>query len=56
MELETINASLQKEVENYMSADEQARALLNRRKKMTELLNHVEGKLEATGSTIAHLR
>ena len=38
MELESVNKVLQQEIENYLCVDEQARLLLDRRKKMTELL------------------
>lgn len=56
MELESINKVLQQQIQNYLCVDEQARLLLDRRKKMTELLGNVSCKLEASGSSIAHLR
>lgn len=56
MDLENVNGALQHQIEKYLSADEQARLLLDRRQKMVQLLENVGTKLYATSSTISHLR
>lgn len=40
-----MNKALQKNIETYIIYDEEARMLLDRRQKMTELLEDVSGKL-----------
>lgn len=56
LEYERVNKDLQKEVENYMACDEEARALLNRKETMKGLLEQVAGRLSKTEEQIAHLR
>jgi hypothetical protein len=43
-----VNKTLQKNIETYITYDEEARMLLDRRQKMTELLQDVSGKLIKT--------
>lgn len=56
LEYERINKDLQKEVENYIACDEEARSLLNRKEAMRTLLQQVSTKLHKTEEQIAHLR
>lgn len=56
LEYEKLNLELQKEIENYIDTDEQARNRLNRKDAMRSLLEQVSIKLEKTGDQIAHLR
>ena len=56
LEYEKVNKELQREVENYMQYDEDARNMLNRREAMVKLLDTVSTRLNATGENIAHLR
>lgn len=56
LEYERINKELQNEVENYISCDEEARAMLNRRDSMKTLLEQVSSRLAKTEEQIAHLR
>lgn len=56
LEYERINKDLQKEVENYIACDEEARSLLNRKEAMRGLLDQVSTKLHKTEEQIAHLR
>lgn len=56
LDYERVNKDLQKEVENYIACDEEARALLNRKDTMRGLLEQVAGRLSKTEEQIAHLR
>jgi len=56
LEYEKINKELQKEVENYIECDEEARSMLNRKDAMRSLLDEVSSKLHKTEEQIAHLR
>ena len=56
LEYEKINKELQKEVENYIECDEEARSMLNRKEAMRNLLDEVSSKLHKTEEQIAHLR
>ena len=56
LEYERVNKELQKEVENYIACDEEARALLNRKESMSGLLEQVAGRLAKTEEQISHLR
>lgn len=55
LELESVNKTFQKQIETYINCDEEARILLDRKQKMTELLQSVGSKLSKTESAIAHL-
>lgn len=55
LQLESVNKVLQKQVENYINCDEEARIILDRKQKMSELLQTVSTKLNKTESAIAHL-
>lgn len=55
LQLENVNKALQKNIEEYIACDEQARYLLDRKQKMTEILQTVGVKLSKTESAIAHL-
>ena len=48
LEYEKINKDLQQEVENYIACDEEARAMLNRKEAMRNLLDQVTSKLQKT--------
>ena len=48
LEYEKINKELQREVENYIECDEEARSMLNRRDAMRNLLDEVSSKLHKT--------
>ena len=56
MELRKVNETLKSQIQNYITCDEEARILLDRKQKMTELLNTVDSKLLKTIEPIAHLR
>lgn len=56
LEYERINKDLQKEIENYIECDEEARHMLNRKEAMRSLLDQVSVKLQKTEEQIAHLR
>lgn len=56
LEYERINKDLQKEIENYIECDEEARNMLNRKESMRGLLEQVAHKLHKTEEQIAHLR
>lgn len=56
IEYERVNKDLQKEIENYILYDEQARNKLNRKDAMRNLLDVVSNRLNQTGEHIAHLR
>jgi phage shock protein A len=56
LEYERVNKDLQKEVENYIACDEEARTLLNRKEVMKTLLQQVSIKLHKTEEQISHLR
>lgn len=56
LEYERVNKDLQKEVENFIACDEEARSLLNRKDSMRGLLEQVAGRLAKTEEQIAHLR
>jgi chromosome segregation ATPase len=56
LEYERINKDLQKEIENYIECDEEARHMLNRKETMRSLLDQVSVKLQKTEEQIAHLR
>jgi hypothetical protein len=56
LEYERINKSLQKEVENFISCDEEARSILNRKEAMIGLLEEVTSKLAKSEEQISHLR
>ncbi len=56
LEYERVNKDLQKEVENYIEYDEEARTMLNRKDAMRSLLDQVSTKLKKTEDQIAHLR
>ena len=56
LEYERVNKDLQKEVENYIACDEEARSLLNRKENMRGLLEQVAGRLSKTEEQISHLR
>ena len=56
MELKKVNETLKNQIQNYITCDEEARILLDRKQKMTELLNTVDSKLLKTIEPIAHLR
>ncbi len=56
IEYERINKELQREIENYMQSDEDARSMLNRRDAMRSMLDTVTARLSQTGENIAHLR
>lgn len=47
---------MQREIENYMQYDEDARNMLDRKTAMKNLLDTVTSRLGQTGSHIAHLR
>ena len=47
---------MQKELENYMVIDEEAREMLDRREKTFGILTNTHEKLSKTGEHIAHLR
>lgn len=48
LEYERINKDLQKEIENYIECDEEARNMLNRKEAMRSLLDQVSVKLQKT--------
>lgn len=48
LQLESVNKVLQKQVENYINCDEEARIILDRKQKMSELLQTVTTKLSRT--------
>ena len=48
LEYERVNKELQKEVENYIECDEEARSMLNRKDAMRNLLDQVSTKLHKT--------
>jgi hypothetical protein len=56
LEYERVNKDLQKEIENYIECDEEARNMLNRKETMRGLLEQVATKLHKTEEQIAHLR
>lgn len=56
MEAERMNCELQKELENYIVLDQEARKMLNREERMVGLLDSVGERLKATGNNISHLR
>lgn len=56
METERKNKEMQKELENYMVIDEEAREMLDRREKTFGILTTVHEKLTTTGDQISHLR
>lgn len=56
LEYERVNKDLQREVENYIECDEEARSMLNRKEAMKNLLTQVSSKLHKTEEQIAHLR
>lgn len=56
LDYERVNKDLQKEVENYIACDEEARSLLNRKDNMRGLLENVSGRLSKTEEQISHLR
>lgn len=56
LEYERVNKDLQREIENYIECDEQARNMLNRKEAMRDLLSQVAVKLQKTEEHIAHLR
>ena len=56
LEYERVNKELQKEIENYIECDEEARHMLNRKDAMRSLLDQVSVKLQKTEEQIAHLR
>lgn len=56
LEYERVNKDLQKEIENYIECDEEARSMLNRKDSMRSLLDQVTVKLQKTEEQIAHLR
>ena len=56
LEFEKLNEQLQREIENYIDTDEEARKLLDRKNVMKTLLEQVNTRLEKTGEQIAHLR
>ena len=56
LEYERVNKDLQKEIENYIECDEEARNMLNRKESMRTLLDQVSVKLQKTEEQIAHLR
>jgi predicted nucleic acid-binding Zn-ribbon protein len=56
IECERINSEMQKEIENYIQADEEARHMLDRKSDMRKMLETVTVRLGQTGSHIAHLR
>lgn len=56
LEYERVNKDLQKEIENYIECDEEARHMLNRKDAMRSLLDQVSVKLQKTEEQIAHLR
>lgn len=55
IQLENVNKILQRHIENYIACDEEARIMLDRKKRMTELLETVTSKISKTESAIAHL-
>jgi DNA repair exonuclease SbcCD ATPase subunit len=56
IEFEKVNKDLQREIENYIASDEEARSMLNRRDAMRNMLDTVTARLSQTGENIAHLR
>ena len=48
LQLENVNKVLQKQIETYINCDEEARILLDRKQKMTELLQTIGSKLSKT--------
>lgn len=56
IECEKVNKELQREIENYIQSDEEARSMLNRRDAMRNMLDTVTARLTQTGEPIAHLR
>lgn len=56
LEYERVNKDLQREIENYIECDEEARHMLNRKEAMKSLLDQVSVKLQKTEEHIAHLR
>lgn len=56
LDYERVNKDLQKEIENYIECDEEARNMLNRKENMRCLLDQVSTKLQKTEEQIAHLR
>ena len=56
METQRRNKEMQKELENYMIIDQEAREMLDRREKTFGILTVVHQKLGRTGENIAHLR
>ncbi len=55
LEYEKINRELQNEAQHYLQCDEEARAILNRRDRIVNILNEVNIKLNRTGDPISHL-
>ena len=56
LECEKVNAEMNREIENYIQYDEEARSLMDRKTAMRKMLETVNAKLGQTGSHIAHLR
>jgi hypothetical protein len=48
LEYERVNKDLQREIENYIECDEEARNMLNRKESMRTLLDQVAVKLQKT--------
>ena len=55
LEYEKINREFQNEAQHYLQCDEEARAILNRRERILNVLNEVNVKLNRTGEPISHL-
>ena len=56
IQCEKVNKEMQREIENYMQYDEDARNMLDRKAAMKNLLDTVTARLGQTSSHIAHLR
>ena len=52
LDYERVNKDLQKEIENYIECDEEARSMLNRKETMKTLLDQVSVKLQKTKSRL----
>lgn len=55
LEYERVNRELQAEAQHYVECDEEARAILNRRERILNILNDVTIKLNRTSEPISHL-
>lgn len=53
IEHKKVNQALQNQIENYITCDEEARILLDRKDKMRQLLSTVDSKLMKTSEPIA---